>query len=214
MITTSAPTMLNALIRIPIDQVEAGPNARGDVGDVGELALSIKQIGMQKPLLVYSLGDGRYRVLDGHRRLAAARVLGLQHVDAVLRRDGGAKVRIQQQLAMHAQAKAFDPIAEARALSALMFDHNLSREEIARAVGKSAGWVRDRIGLLQLDPDEQESVSKGSTTVSTALATVSMRRAHREGRAAKPGWLVNETVASQPKRHCRTCSCDQAVATS
>lgn len=207
--------MLSALLRIPLEQVEGGPNARGDVGDVTELAMSIRALGMQKPLLVCDLGEGRYQVLDGHRRLEAARALGLAHVDAVLRRDAGPALRIQQQLALHAQGKAFDPIAEARALSSLMFDHGMTREDIARVVGKSPGWVRDRIALLQLEGDEQESVRKGTTTVGTALTTIAVRRAFREGRA---GWAarsekaaVTATPPARPEPHCLTCKCQEVA---
>lgn len=199
---------LSALVRIPIGQVEAGPNARGDVGDVSELAMSIQALGMQKPLLVCALGDGRYRILDGHRRFTAARLLGLPHIDAVLRRDAGGAVRIQRQLAMHTHAKAFDPIAEAKALEVLMFEHGLSREDIARTVGRSPAWVRDRIGLLQLDDDEQQAVRSGATSIAQAKATLGLRRAYREGRVAKPSWPVKAPVPADPGRHCSTCSCE------
>lgn len=207
---TRAVTMLPALMRIPIDLVEPGPNARGDVGDVTELAMSIRALGMQKPLLVSDIGEGRYRLLDGHRRYAAARQLGLPHVDAVLRRDAGGAMRIQQQLAMHAQAQPFDPIAEARALSTLMFNYNLSREEIAHNIGKSPNWVRDRIALLQLDDDEQQSVRQGSMSITSAQAAVAMRRAHRDGR--QPGQRFGQVPSqAQPKAHCRTCTCRREV---
>lgn len=194
------PQLLSALVRIPLDRVVPGSNARGDVGDVNELAMSIKALGMRQPMLVSDIGDGRYRVLDGHRRLAAAKLLGLAHVDAVLRRDAGGAVRIQQQLAMHAQARAFDPIAEAEALSTLMFEHKLPREEIARAIGKSPGWVRDRLGLLQLKEDEQESVRQGRMSIADARATVVNRR--------RGDWAEHLAApAAHLKRHCATCSC-------
>lgn len=206
MAEATAPQLLSALVRIPLERVVPGPNARGNLGDVAELAMSIKALGMQKPLLVCDLGDGQYQILDGHRRYAAARMLRLPHVDAVLRRDAGEAMRIQRQLAMHAQAKEFDPIAEARALRTLMFEYNLSREVLARTVGKSPSWVRDRIALLQLDVAEQESVRQGRMSIASAQATVNMRRAQRDGR--QPGRQVGQEPAQpQPRQHCKTCRC-------
>lgn len=203
--------ILSALARIPIGLVRPGVNARGDVGDVGELAQSIRALGMQKPLLVCDTGHGTYEVLDGHRRLAAAQLLRLTHVDALLRRDLGAAVRLQRQLAMHAQAKSFDPIAEATALSALMFDHGMSREDIARSVGKSPSWVRDRIALLQLEPEERQAVACGSMSVSTAASLVGYRRAQREGRIPRPPVHQDGGRRGESREHCPTCQCGTGV---
>jgi len=198
---------LTALVRIPIDKVDAGPNARGHVGDVGDLAQSIKTLGMQEPLLVVQLAEDRYQVLDGHRRLAAARSLGAATVDAVLRREAGPAVRLQQQLAIHTQAKSFDPIAEARGLHELMWVHNMTREDIARSVGRSPGWVRDRIGLLQLTPDEQQSVSEGRLPLNQALLVAKGRRGYQVG----PDTGRPITAQARPARHCPTCACQGRV---
>lgn len=139
---------LNAMLRIPLDQR------------------------LQKPLLVTPLDGDGWQILDGHRRHAAARQLGLPHLDAILRRDHGPAHRLQQQLAIHTQAAAFDPIAEAQALHVLMWQHNLDRGDIARAVGKSPGWVRDRVLLLQLEPAERDLVRAGRMPPGAALSTI------------------------------------------
>jgi len=174
--------ILTALVRIPLHQLHPGPNARGHLGDVTDLALSIHAIGLQKPLLVTQLDTGGYQVLDGHRRLAAAVQLGLPHVDAVLRRDHGPAARLQQQLAIHTTASSFDPIAEALAVHALMWQHDMDRADIARAVGRSPAWVRDRILLLQLDPAEQAQVRAGAMSLAAALSTARWRLDQRAGR--------------------------------
>jgi len=206
MATVAEPQLLSSLLRIPIDRVQPGPNARGDVGDVTELAQSIKTLGMQKPLLVCDLGDGRYEILDGHRRHAAAKRVGLTNVDAVLRKRAPGALRIQQQLAMHAQSKSFDPIAEAKALHTLMWEHNLTREQIAAAVGKSPGWVRDRIGLLQLSPVNQGAVAAGRLPIGQALLMVKATRGERDGRVPAEPKLAPRVLAA-PAAHCRTCCC-------
>lgn len=53
----------------------------GDAQSVDEGFLaSIRERGVLTPLAVYPLGSGRYQVVSGHRRLYAARALGLTHV--------------------------------------------------------------------------------------------------------------------------------------
>ncbi|WP_435233327.1 ParB/RepB/Spo0J family partition protein [Micromonospora aurantiaca (nom. illeg.)] len=189
-----------ALLRIPTEHIQPGPNARGEVGHVSELAVSISALGQQVPLIVERLGPDRYRVIDGHRRLSAIKLAGLPTVDAVLRRTPGDAERIVRQLAMHAQSRSFDPIAEAKALHHLMWDMNMGREQIARLIGKSPAWVRDRIGLLQLSEEDQAAVARGGMTLTEAAGTVQEQRRARDGgaTAARP---------TRVRKHCATCSC-------
>ena len=189
-----------ALLRIPIHQVQPGPNARGEVGNVSELAVSIAAIGQQIPLIVERAGPDRYRLIDGHRRLSAMKLAGVPTVDAVLRRTPGDAERTIRQLAMHAQVRQFDPIAEAKALHYLMFDMNMTRERIAQLIGKSPGWVRDRIALLRLDDAEQEAVRRRELPVGEAVSVVRQRRAERSGTPVEP---------RAPRRHCSTCTCQE-----
>ena len=58
---------------IEIDRlVEASDNLRRRVGNVTELAASVRSIGVLEPLLVTPSPEG-FVVVAGHRRLAAAR---------------------------------------------------------------------------------------------------------------------------------------------
>lgn len=65
---------------VAIEAIEAHPtNIRRDLGDLRALTESIRQDGILVPLIVERRGV-MLRVRDGHRRLAAARMAGLQHV--------------------------------------------------------------------------------------------------------------------------------------
>lgn len=57
----------------PVEALAPHPdNPRSDLGDLTELARSIKAQGVLQPLLILPAGeDGRHRVVAGHRRLAA-----------------------------------------------------------------------------------------------------------------------------------------------
>jgi ParB family chromosome partitioning protein len=193
------------LLRVPTTDVHPSLNARGQLGDVAELALSLKVIGQQKPLIVMPRAAGGYELLDGHRRHAAALKAGLPEVDVVVRSDPGEAGRLQAQLAMHTHAKHFDPIAEARALHRLMFDHNLTREQISRAVGRTPAWVRDRIALVHLTAAEQGRVASGMLSIGEALHLLATRRAEREGRPApRPAAGGN---AARPRPVAASCRC-------
>lgn len=202
--TAPIVTPVSVVVRIPLDRIKPGPNVRGDVGDVSELALSINSIGMQKPLIVHDLGDGAFQIFDGHRRYAAAQQLGLATADAIVKASQpDVAGRALAQLAMHTHGKSFDPIAEAKALHGLMFQHKLSREQIAGMVGRSPGWVRDRIALLKLSGNEQRDIAAGRMSVVEAA----LRIKNRDGDKPKAGPPNAAAVEASGKRHCRTCQC-------
>lgn len=183
----ASPEVVAGVLRVPIYDLAHGENARGELGDVTELSNSLKTLGQQQPLLVEPREDGKWSVWDGNRRLKAARQAGFAHMLAIPRKTPMTeRQRILRQLGMHSTGKPFDPIAEAKAIEQLMFGdgEKLTREEIARALSKSGGWVKGRVDLLQLNADEQLSVSKGTLAVTTALQMIAGRRGTPSG--AKP----------------------------
>lgn len=185
MSSTSSAKAVAAVVRIPVVDLVHGANARGEPGDVTELANSLRSLGQQLPIIVEPGVGGRFTVFDGNRRLAAARAIGLTHLLAIPRQTAMTDVqRILRQVGMHATIRGFDPIAEAKAIEYLMFADDgphMDRTEIARALSKSDTWVKGRIDLLQLAPDEQLSVAKGTMTVQAALSCVAQRRGWAAG---------------------------------
>lgn len=196
------------LIRVPVAEVHPSLNVRGRVGDVDELALSLKVLGLQKPLIVFPRAGGGYELLDGHRRHAAAVKAGLAEVDVIVRDDPGEAGRIQSQLAMATHAKGFDPMAEARGLHTLMFKHNLTRDQISRTVGRTPAWVRDRIALVHLTDAEQRRVASGDLSIALALHQLAARRAERDGTPA-PRTPASLAASAAVRVHGRCRGCGQ-----
>lgn len=66
------------LVEIPISEVTTGKRMR-QIGDVGDLASSIQEIGLLNPITVTK----DWRLIAGERRLEACRKLGWTHIPAV-----------------------------------------------------------------------------------------------------------------------------------
>ena len=67
------------LVEIPITSISPHPqNPRKDLGDLTELAESIRTTGILQNLTVVQNEDYTYTVIIGHRRLAAAKLAGLK----------------------------------------------------------------------------------------------------------------------------------------
>ena len=73
---------------IPIEYIDEFPNHPFHVNDDEEmekLMTSIKEIGLQTPIVARIKEDGRYEIVSGHRRLYAMKKLGMTQISAIVR---------------------------------------------------------------------------------------------------------------------------------
>jgi ParB family chromosome partitioning protein len=147
---------------IPTALIDPSPaNPRAGLGEIGELASSIASLGIISPLLV-SPKDGRYEVVHGHRRLAAARSLGLSAVPAVVSTDTDpARVRAMR-LAENIQREDLTPTEEAGAYAELMsLGITGGQRALAKMVGKSDAHISKRLALLRLPAEVLCQIDSG-----------------------------------------------------
>lgn len=147
--------------KVPVTALRAHPgNARSDLGDLGELTASIAAQGVMQPLVVTRRQDTdgrlRYVVIDGHRRLAAARAAGVREISCLLVPPGSSESETMLMLAS-ALHKGLEPMDQARAFRRLR-DAGWSTLQISQHTGIGAGTVRDRLLLLELPAKAQQLV--------------------------------------------------------
>src|SRR5215213_8077169 len=198
------------LRELPVGLVKPNPNqprTQFDQEALDALAASIETSGVVQPLLVRPLHDGSYELVAGERRWRAAQQAGLDKVPAVVR-DSEQAERLQVALIENMVREDLNPVEEARACAALIEELDVSKEDLARRVGRSRPAVSNLIRLLDL-PDElldlleSGELSEGHGKALLAARGNDVRR--RLGReAARHGWSVRETenrakLASQPK---------------
>lgn len=160
---------------IAVDLVDVADNVRADVGDVSELAESIKHHGVLQPVQVQTKGAGRYLLIFGHRRLAAARQAGLLGIPALVV-DPPAGQRVITQLVENLQRADLNPLEEARALRAILdTDPQLTQAELAKRIGRSAPYVSNALRILELDPKVLPLVESGKLTGAHAKALTSLK---------------------------------------
>jgi len=157
--------------------LEADPQGvREDPGNVDGLAATIAEHGLLQPLGVVEVGHGRYRVVYGNRRRAAAMKLGLERVPCVLL-DAADPHTLIQQLTENIQRQDLNDLEKARAFARL-------REQMAsdgrqhaegeldeltgRTVGLASRTVRRYLGLLELPDEVQAMLRDGELTVTQA----------------------------------------------
>ena len=141
---------MNQIFQIGIGKLKPHPkNPRTDVGDVTELAESIKANGIFQNLTVVKSDNDTYTVVIGHRRLAAAQIAGLQELPCVIS-EMDEKTQVATMLSENIQRSSLTVIEEAKGFQ-MMFDLGASMKEITTKTGLSETTVRKRTKLLELD---------------------------------------------------------------
>jgi ParB family chromosome partitioning protein len=153
---------------VPVRSVVVSPSAlREDVGDIEELAASIKSKGLIEPIIVRPV-RGKFEIIAGHRRFQACRMNRFVEVPAVVM-DIGDREAFEVSLEENIHRKALDPIEEARAFSIYVRRYGYgSITELAERIGKSEEYVSHRILLLNLPDSIQSLVSRRLLTASNA----------------------------------------------
>lgn len=147
---------------VPISKIDVEPgfNARThmDEKELDGLAASLGTAGVVQPLSVRPTENGRFTLVAGHRRFAAAQQAGLEEVPVVVS-QGNAHL---SSLVENIHREELDPIDAALGLKALAGELNLTTNKaIAEKVGKSVPWVSDRLRLLDLPKGVQRFIAEG-----------------------------------------------------
>lgn len=116
-------------------------NPRKNIGDVNDLAASIKANGLLSPLSVVPNGE-RYRVIAGHRRLAACKQAGTGAVPCFVL-DLDPLQQLEAMVTENCQREQLTVLEEADAIQG-MLDLGATTASVAYRLGRSADYVRDR----------------------------------------------------------------------
>ncbi|WP_101784253.1 ParB/RepB/Spo0J family partition protein [Nonomuraea indica] len=170
---------------LPLDRIHDHPgNIRDDIGDITELAASIRAQGLLQPITVrpHPNMPGQYELLAGHRRRAAALQAGLKIVPAVVRFDVRDAAAIEVMLVENVQRRDLNPLEKAEAIGKLR-EQGYSGALISTRTGIAEGTVSYLLALLELDDASKERVRSGELSVTDAVAAV--RRLRKKARKAK-----------------------------
>ena len=187
------------LRELDVTQIEPNPDqprAQFDATALDALAGSIGSVGLLQPLIVRPLDDGRYELVAGERRLRAAQKAGIDRVPAVVR-SSPEDERLQAALIENMVREDLNPVEEARACAALVDDLGISKEELARRVGRSRAAISNLIRLLDLPDSALTLLERGDLSEGHGRAILQVRDQDRRARLAKQaaaeGWSVRDT---------------------
>lgn len=199
---------------LPVNMIYPHPNnPRRDVGDVTELAESIKANGIFQNLTVVWGGKGvevahpdeddpdGYTVIIGHRRLAAAKAAGLETVPCMVvemdEREQAATMLLENMqradLTVYEQAQGFQ----------MMLDLGETQEGIAKKTGLSKTTIRHRLKLLELDQEELRKAEERQATFADYIELEKIKDPEKKNEALKTigtqnfKWKVNQIISQE-----------------
>ena len=160
--------MNNRIEMIPIGDLLHHPrNPRLDLGDLSELADSIKNRGVMQNLTVVrcpedSTDRDKYWVVIGNRRLAAAGMAGLEELPCTVS-DMDEKEQMATMLMENMQRQDLTVYEQAQGFQ-MMMDLGFTQKEISEKTGFSETTVKNRLKLTKFkEKDFSAAVSRGAT---------------------------------------------------
>jgi ParB/RepB/Spo0J family partition protein len=144
---------------IPLSKIVANPEQprkEFDPDELQSLAASIKKHDLINPISVEQAGD-LYILIDGDRRVRAARMAGLTEIEASVRPSmdgGGQRERLLLAMTANLQRTDFNPIEEAQAYKR-MRELGMTNVVISQMVGKVPSAIGYYLRLMDLDTDVQ-----------------------------------------------------------
>ncbi len=158
---------------LSVDAIETNrEQPRSSLGDLRELAASIRARGVLEPLLVRPIpGSSRFQLIAGERRFQAALEAGLSHVPCIELRLNDQEA-LEVALIENLQRKDLTPFEEAEGYRTLHEKYGYTHEQIAAAVGKSRTTITEALRLLAIPPAIRDLCRHADITAKSMLLLV------------------------------------------
>lgn len=148
------------------------PRTDIDETALGELADSIKKVGLLQPIIVRALGEG-YQIIAGERRWRACRLAGLEKAPVRILSTSETE-SLEIALIENLQREDLNAIEEARGYRKLLSEFQMTQAELADKVSKSRSSITNALRLLDLPEEVQEMVYAGKLSAGHARAILSV----------------------------------------
>lgn len=140
---------------------------------LAELADSIRAQGVIQPIIVRSVGNGRFEIIAGERRFRAAKLAGLTTIPALVREIPD-EAAMAFALIENIQRENLNPLEEAVALQRLIEEFGLTHQAAAQIIGKSRVSVSNLLRLLSLNHQVKVMLEQGQLEMGHARALLGL----------------------------------------
>ena len=170
-----AKAVVGSIIEIDVETIEVNPyqpRTSFDEESLGELASSIKELGVIQPITVRKVDDS-FQLVSGERRFRASKLIGNKTIPAYIRIANDQEM-LEMALVENIQRKNLDPIEVALSYQRLIDEIQLTQEDLSVRVGKKRSTVTNYLRLLKLDPILQTGMRDGFISMGHGRAIINV----------------------------------------
>lgn len=182
------------VIAIPLREIMPNtrqPRTRFDEAALEELAESIREHGVIQPIIVKAIRltnwEGavrRFELIAGERRWRASERAGQPMIPAIIRDEASDKALLELALIENLQRADLTPLEEAAAFGQMQGELGYTYDQIGQRIGKSKGYVMNRMRLLRLDDDLRDLVAERPDSLSHIIHLEKLPHEQREALVA------------------------------
>lgn len=162
------------IVYIHIDNITTNPyqpRKTFEESSLHELADSIKQHGLQQPLIITQISNDKYELVVGERRLRASKLAGLSTVPCIVK-SLSENEKLILSLIENLQRQDLNPVEEAEGYKRLIETFNLTQEDVARMLGKNRTAITNSLRILNLPDDIKQILIEHKLTAAHARSLV------------------------------------------
>ena len=170
---------------------------RRRLGELGEIADSIKKIGLLQPIIVRPL-ENHFEIVAGNRRYHACKKLGWRKIPChVVELDD--KSAFEVSIIENVQRNTLDPIDEGLAFKEYVSNSGWGGiSELAQKLSKSPSYVSRRIRLVELPPEILDLISDSQLSVTAAEELMTLKNKREQSDLA--GFAGTRKLSSRDVR--------------
>ena len=179
-ITTSSnnkESIVGNINTIKIDVISTNPfqpRSKFDKEKLAELSHSIETLGIIQPITVRKLGNDKYQLISGERRLRASQMAGKTEIPAFIRIANDHEM-LEMALVENIQRSNLNPIEIALSYQRLMEECKLTQEQCSERVGKKRSSVANFLRLLKLPEEIQLGLQHSIISMGHARALINVK---------------------------------------
>src|SRR5699024_9387830 len=145
---------INIVLHVPLQNIKANPHQprkEFDEERLDELAHSIKEHGLIQPVTVRYIGEKRFELISGERRLRASKLAGIDEIPAYDREVDEDEI-VSFALIENIQREDLNPMEVAMGYKRLIEEVGYTQAQVAERMGKNRTTVTNSLRLLNLPP--------------------------------------------------------------
>ncbi|WP_020402075.1 ParB/RepB/Spo0J family partition protein [Gracilimonas tropica] len=167
---------VNIVLDVPVEHIRKNPHQpRKEFNEekLDELGASIKKHGLIQPITVRYIGEKRFELISGERRLRAAKLAGLKEIPAYIR-EADDEQSMAFALIENIQREQLNPLEVALGYKRLLEEFEYTQAEVAERVGKNRTTVTNMLRLLNLPDFIQSALKANKISMGHARALITI----------------------------------------